>query len=113
MKFPPASRKASKILRLSSFDAPHPSSSPKVMAPRQSSETRRPNRPDEHATPVPENHEAGEGNFPPASVAAGPEQPLPLEHVGKGGVPSGNGLAAPPTRLPTHTPKPGGRVDIR
>src|SRR3990172_2729888 len=45
MKFPPASAKASKILRLSSFDAPQPHSSPKVMAPRHSSETRSPDRP--------------------------------------------------------------------
>src|SRR5512134_1457504 len=42
MKFPPASANASKILRLSSFDVPHPHSSPKVIAPRQSSDTLRP-----------------------------------------------------------------------
>src|SRR3990172_7235358 len=42
MKFPPASANASNILRLSSFEAPHPHSSPKVMAPRQSSDTLRP-----------------------------------------------------------------------
>src|SRR5512134_1877955 len=42
MKFPPASANASKILRLSSFEAPHPHSSPKLMAPRESSDTLRP-----------------------------------------------------------------------
>src|SRR5512141_1736457 len=41
-KFPPASAYASKIPRLSSFDAPQPHSSPNVIVPRHSSETRRP-----------------------------------------------------------------------
>ena len=41
-KLPPASANASKILRLSSFDAPQPHSSPNVIVPRHSSETRRP-----------------------------------------------------------------------
>jgi hypothetical protein len=44
-KLPPASRKASKIRRLSSFEAPQPQSSPKVIVPRQISDTRRPLRP--------------------------------------------------------------------
>src|SRR5512139_3095899 len=41
-KFPPASAKASKIFRLSSFEDPQPHSSPKVIVPRHSSETRNP-----------------------------------------------------------------------
>src|SRR3990172_7114780 len=41
-KFPPASTYASKIFRLSSFDAPQPHSSPNVIVPRHSSETRSP-----------------------------------------------------------------------
>ncbi len=45
MKFPPASTKASKIASLSSRDAPQPQSSPNVIVPRQSAETRRPLRP--------------------------------------------------------------------
>src|SRR4051812_40845662 len=45
MKLPPASRKASRTFRLSSFDDPQPQSSPKVIVPRQSSETRRPDLP--------------------------------------------------------------------
>src|SRR5574339_787147 len=39
MKFPPASAKASKILRLSSLEAPQPQTSPNVIVPRHSSET--------------------------------------------------------------------------
>src|SRR5688572_22726700 len=45
MKFPPASTKRSNIARLCSREAPKPQSSPKVMAPRHSSETRSPVRP--------------------------------------------------------------------
>ena len=45
MKLPPASKKASRIWRLSSFDEPQPQSSPKVIVPRHSSETRRPDLP--------------------------------------------------------------------
>src|SRR6266540_4255294 len=45
MKLPPASAKRSKILRLSSWDAPHPQSSPKVMVPRTSSEALSPLEP--------------------------------------------------------------------
>ncbi len=45
MKLPPASKKASRTWRLSSFDDPQPQSSPKVMVPRQSSETLRPDLP--------------------------------------------------------------------
>jgi hypothetical protein len=41
-KLPPASAKASKMLRLSSFEAPQPHVSPKVIVPSASSETRRP-----------------------------------------------------------------------
>src|SRR5438093_6068353 len=42
MKFPPASANRSKIRRLSSSDAPHPQSSPNVMVPNASSDTRSP-----------------------------------------------------------------------
>src|SRR5260221_9724649 len=45
MKFPPKSRKQSQIPRLSSFDDPHPHSSPKVIVPKQISDTRKPLRP--------------------------------------------------------------------
>src|SRR5437867_8956591 len=45
MKLPPASAKRSKIFRLSSLEAPHPQSSPKVMVPRTSSDTLTPLRP--------------------------------------------------------------------
>jgi hypothetical protein len=38
-------RKASNTFRLSSSDAPHPLVLPKVIAPKQSSETRRPDLP--------------------------------------------------------------------
>ena len=44
-KFPPAARNASYMARLSSLPAPQPQSSPNVMVPRHSSETRRPLRP--------------------------------------------------------------------
>src|SRR5207249_9663079 len=42
MKLPPASRKVSKIFRLSSLEDPQPQSSPNVIVPRQSSETLNP-----------------------------------------------------------------------
>src|SRR5437016_7352471 len=42
MKLPPASANRSKIRRLSSSEAPHPQSSPNVMVPSASSETRSP-----------------------------------------------------------------------
>src|SRR5690349_7416281 len=42
MKLPPRSTNASNTRRLSSLEAPKPQSSPKVMVPRQSSETRSP-----------------------------------------------------------------------
>src|SRR5271157_1310530 len=45
MKLPPASKKASRICRLSSLDEPQPQSSPKVMVPRHNCETRRPDLP--------------------------------------------------------------------
>src|SRR5260221_2313035 len=45
MKFPPKSRKQSQIPRLSSFDDPHPHSSPNVIVPKQISDTRKPLRP--------------------------------------------------------------------
>ena len=42
MKLPPASRKASYTFRASSFEAPQPQSSPKVIVPSAASETRSP-----------------------------------------------------------------------
>src|SRR3989442_1126420 len=45
MKFPPASAYRSKMRPPSSFDAPHPQSSPNVIVPRASSDTRSPLRP--------------------------------------------------------------------
>src|SRR3954471_4057694 len=45
MKLPPASKKLSRTSRLWPFDEPHPHSSPKVIVPRQSSETLRPDLP--------------------------------------------------------------------
>src|SRR5215208_435505 len=42
MKLPPALAKRSNIFLLSAFDAPQPQVSPKVIVPRQSSETRSP-----------------------------------------------------------------------
>src|SRR5215216_5355986 len=45
MKLPLASAKASRMRAHSSLAAPHPRSAPKVIVPRQSSETRRPLRP--------------------------------------------------------------------
>src|SRR5882672_547747 len=45
MKLPPASRKASYTFRASSFAAPQPQSSPKVIVPRAASDTRSPEFP--------------------------------------------------------------------
>src|SRR6516165_4539589 len=79
MKLPPASRKASRTRRLSSFDEPQPQSSPKVIVPRQSSETRRPDLPSSRyriADPPLGNAETSTAQFGLKPGTTSPRPPL-------------------------------------